>query len=813
MAATKSSQKAHLIISRKMVVFPYNQYVLNIGRARSLEVIKKLRESIREDQAKRKTQSSKQECEKILVVVQKNDTIDKPTINDIYKYGTLCEITKIKELIDSDTGEIAYELTVRGVERIKISTTGLKNVQLEEYTDPIGYSVCKTVSSIKPKDLCDLILKEGLLEDSDELKNISKGDLEVNDWDLISMNLVANANNKIGFNFLSEHNQQSFLELDDVKDRFELYFKLWKKAQSNLKNSERNEEVKQVEKMIELKMKKQLTKQQNEYYLREKLKTIKEELGDITNREDDIDNIRAKVKENPYPKHIKERILTEIDRYESTAPMSQEGNVIKSYLDWLINLPWWQVKENNFEINKVTKTLDDNHYGLAKVKEKIVEYLALAMRSKNAKGPIMCLVGPPGVGKSSLVKSIAEALNKEFVKISLGGVHDESEIRGHRRTYVGSMPGRIIKGMKKAGVTNPLFLLDEIDKMGRSTNHGDPTAALLEVLDPELNNKFNDNYIEEDYDLSNVMFVATANYVEGIPEALYDRMEIIELTSYTENEKLSITKNYLIPRALKEAELTPEELSFTDEGIMHVIKHFTKEAGVRSLERVIKQIVRKFLVAALRDKKLKTQTIGVEEVKHYLKKEIFDYTQKDEVTIPGIVNGMAYTQYGGDLLPIEVSIAQGGKGNVVITGNLKETMKESVNVALGYVKANATEFGIDHEIFQKVDLHVHVPSGGIPKDGPSAGTALTTAIISAFTNKKVSPSVAMTGEITLRGKVLPIGGVKEKTISAHRGGVRKIFLPEKNERYLDEVPKEILKDLEIIPVKQYTEIYKNLFSK
>lgn len=425
----------------------------------------------------------------------------------------------------------------------------------------------------------------------------------------------------------------------------------------------------------------------------------------------------------------------------------------------------------------------------------------------------MCLVGPPGVGKSSLAKSIAEALNKEFVKISLGGVHDESEIRGHRRTYVGSMPGRIIKGMKKAGVINPLFLLDEIDKMGQSVNHGDPTAALLEVLDPELNNKFNDNYIEEDYDLSSAMFVATANYVEGIPEALYDRMEIIELTSYTEHEKLSIAKNYLIPRSLKEAELSDSEISFSDEAIMYIIKHFTKEAGVRSLERVLKQIVRKFLVASLRDKKLKKQVINIPEVKHYLKKEVFDYTQKDEFSIPGIVNGMAYTQYGGDLLPIEVSIAQGGKGNVVITGNLKETMKESVNVALGYVKANAAEFGIDYEIFQKVDLHIHVPSGGIPKDGPSAGTALTTAIISAFTNKKVSPSVAMTGEITLRGKVLPIGGVKEKTISAHRGGVRTIFLPEKNENHLDEVPKEILKDLEIIPVKEYKEIYKKLFCK
>lgn len=812
MATSKSVQKAPLLISRKMVVFPYNQYVLSIGRARSMKLIKKIKAQLIEESKKTKSGQAKKEFEKILVVVQKNDNIDKPTVSDIYKYGTLCEITRINEEVDQETGELTYEVSIRGIERIKISTSSLKNVSLEDYIDPISYSICKTYLSIKPDELWDTIQKEGVFDEAD-LKEMAKTDLTTRELDKISLSLAANANATFGSELLSEHNKQAILERDDIKERFDLYFKIWRKIQSNIKANERNEDIKQVERMIELKMKKQLTKQQNEYYLREKLKTIKEELGDITNKEDDVESIRAKIKANPYPQHIKDRILTEINRYEATAPLSQEGNVIKTYLDWLINLPWWQTKEDNFEIEKVTKTLDNNHYGLSKVKEKIIEYLALAMRSKNAKGPIMCLVGPPGVGKSSLAKSIAEALNKEFVKISLGGVHDESEIRGHRRTYVGSMPGRIIKGMKKAGVINPLFLLDEIDKMGQSVNHGDPTAALLEVLDPELNNKFNDNYIEEDYDLSSAMFVATANYVEGIPEALYDRMEIIELTSYTEHEKLSIAKNYLIPRSLKEAELSDSEIGFSDEAIMYIIKHFTKEAGVRSLERVLKQIVRKFLVASLRDKKLKKQVINIPEVKHYLKKEVFDYTQKDEFSIPGIVNGMAYTQYGGDLLPIEVSIAQGGKGNVVITGNLKETMKESVNVALGYVKANAAEFGIDYEIFQKVDLHIHVPSGGIPKDGPSAGTAVTTAIISAFTNKKVSPSVAMTGEITLRGKVLPIGGVKEKTISAHRGGVRTIFLPEKNENHLDEVPKEILKDLEIIPVKEYKEIYKKLFCK
>lgn len=421
----------------------------------------------------------------------------------------------------------------------------------------------------------------------------------------------------------------------------------------------------------------------------------------------------------------------------------------------------------------------------------------------------MCLVGPPGVGKSSLAKSIAEALDKKFVKISLGGVHDESEIRGHRKTYLGSMPGRILKGMTRAKVINPLFLLDEIDKM-TSSNQGYPSGALLEVLDPELNNKFSDNYVEEDYDLSKVMFIATANYIEDIPEALLDRMEIIELTSYTEQEKIEIAKNHLIKRFLEDADLNSEELKFTDEAISYIIKFYTREAGVRQLERLIQQVVRKYIVAMQKDG-IKQETIDVNAVKKYLKKEIFDHTMRDEVSLPGIVNGMAYTPTGGDLLPIEVTHVA-GKGELILTGNLKQTMRESANVALGYVKANAERFNINPSLFKKIDINIHVPGGGIPKDGPSAGAALVTAIISSLTGKKVDPTVAMTGEITLRGKVLVIGGVKEKTISAYRGGVTTIFMPEKNERYLDEVPKEIVDKLNIIFVKEYSDIYNKLFS-
>lgn len=431
------------------------------------------------------------------------------------------------------------------------------------------------------------------------------------------------------------------------------------------------------------------------------------------------------------------------------------------------------------------------------------------MRNKKLRGPILCLVGPPGVGKSSLAKSIAEALNKKFVKISFGGMHDESEIRGHRRTYVGAMPGRIIKGMRKAQVINPLFLLDEIDKISYG-RQGDPASALLEVLDPEQNDRFNDNYIEEDYDLSKVMFVATANYAENIPEALYDRLEIIELTSYTDAEKMAIAKQYLVPRTISDAKIEKDELVFKDEALDYIMKHFTREAGVRELERIIQRIVRKYVVNFQRTGKF-GQVIDVAAVKKYLKKEIYDYTLKDEKSIPGVVNGMAYTSTGGDLLPIEVTYSKKGKGDLVITGNLKETMRESASVALGYVKANSEKFGINPEIFKEIDIQIHVPSGGIPKDGPSAGIALTTAIISALTSRRVDSTIALTGEMTLRGKILVIGGVKEKTISAYRGGVRTIIMPQKDERYLDEVPKEILKKLKIILVKEYSEVYQNVF--
>lgn len=779
-------KKAPILISRGIVVFPHAVKSIDVGRKKSLEAIF----------AAKKTKSKH-----IIVVAQNNSDIEIPKSENIYNVGTLCEIIKITENKDDQSDPKSCIVQVRGIQRVKIGKYDYesKSVNIEyENLNSTNVNNAENDTRIRNifRDFNDAIVKN--LDENDQEKNNVKmisGDSDKL-ADLISSALP-----------VSFQKKQLLLEQLNVTKRFDMIIDLMHSEASNIKGQEKSNELNQIDRKITKKINDNLSKQQREFYLRERLRAIKEELGDISSKDDDVSELRDRVNNNPYPQYIKDKVISELNRYESTMN-SQENSITRTYVEWLLDLPWWQESKDISDIKKVAKVLDKNHYGLQKVKERIIEYLAVQMRTKKIKGPILCLVGPPGVGKSSLAKSIAEALDKEFVKMSLGGVHDEAEIRGHRKTYIGSMPGRIIKGMKKAKVVNPLFLLDELDKM-TSDRHGDPASALLEVLDPELNNKFNDNYIEEDYDLSKVMFVATANYVEGIPEALYDRLEIIELTSYTEQEKLAIAKNYLVPKTLESAGLSEKELKFKDEAISYIIKHFTREAGVRQLERTIQQIARKFLVRSQKGD-VKTQEIDVKAVKFYLKKELFDYTIRDEDTIAGIVNGMAYTSTGGDLLPIEVTYSP-GKGELILTGNLKETMRESASVALGYVRSNAKDFGIDPELFKKIDLHIHVPSGGIPKDGPSAGTALTTAIISALTGKKVDPTIAMTGEITLRGKVLIIGGVKEKTISAYRGGIRTIFMPEKDERYLDEVPKEIIKDLNIILVKQYKDIYKKIF--
>ena len=577
--------------------------------------------------------------------------------------------------------------------------------------------------------------------------------------------------------------KQKILETINVNERLLLV----------ISSIESEKVINEIEESINRKVRESIDENQREYYLREKLRAIKEELGDSVPKEDDAESIREELQKNPYPQYVKDKIEEELRRFETMPAASAESNVVRTYIDWMLKVPWYQETKDVEDIQKVEDVLNADHYGLEKVKERIVEHLAVKQMTQNLKAPIICLAGPPGVGKTSLAKSIARALERKFVKASLGGVKDEAEVRGHRRTYLGSMPGRIIQSMKKAGVINPVFLLDEIDKMS-SDYKGDPTSAMLEVLDPEQNNQFSDNYLEEPYDLSKVLFIATANDLGNIPGPLRDRLEIIELSSYT--EKLMIAKNHLIKKQLGMHGLTSEQLTFEDEAIMKIIRHYTREAGVRDLERLIAKVCRKVVLIILKDKQSKI-TVVAKELENYLGKAPFEHTKKLDHDQIGVVTGMAYTQFGGDILPIEVNHFD-GSGKFVITGQLGDVMKESASIALDYMKANKVKYGLEDVKFDKEDIHIHVPEGAVKKDGPSAGVTLTTAIYSALKNKPVRSDVAMTGEITLRGNVLAIGGLKEKSISAHRSGIKKIIIPKDNAKDIEDIPESVREELEIV---------------
>ena len=540
------------------------------------------------------------------------------------------------------------------------------------------------------------------------------------------------------------------------------------------------------------------------------MRAIREELGDATDVGEDTDEFRKMLAENPYPDHIREKALEEILRYEMLPQASGESGVVRTYIEWLLKTPWWQETPDNTDLNEVRKKLDEDHFGLDKVKDRIMEYLAVKNMTGNLNAPILALVGPPGVGKTSLAKSIADSLGREFVKASFGGVRDEAEIRGHRRTYLGSLPGRFIQGMKKAGVINPVFLIDEIDKMA-SDYKGDPSSAMLEVLDPEQNTMFSDNYLEEPYDLSKVMFVATANYLWDIPEALRDRLEVIELSSYTEEEKLEIAKKHLIPKQLKANGLKKTQFKLSDTQLQYVIRHYTREAGVRQLERVIASMVRKSVLAILKDGK-KSITVTKALVSEWLGQTIYEYGRKETKNQVGVVTGLAYTQFGGDVLPIEVTTFE-GKGRLIVTGQLGDVMKESAEIALGFVKSNAKALKIPFEFFEKNDIQVHVPEGAVPKDGPSAGVTFTTALISAITNRKVYSDIAMTGEVTLRGNVLPIGGLKEKSLAAYRVGITRIAIPKLNEKDLVDVPDVVKEAITFYPVETIDQVLKQALEK
>ncbi len=567
----------------------------------------------------------------------------------------------------------------------------------------------------------------------------------------------------------------------------------------------------ELEKKIDSEVEKELNESQKEFYLREKIRVIKKELGDVNSKEDEVTLLREKLKKLKCSPKVKEKIKKEISRYETTSANSPELGMIRDYLDWMLNLPWNKCTKDISDLSQVEYTLNSSHYGLEDVKLRILEYLAVKQNTNNLRSPILCLVGPPGVGKTSLALSIANSLNRKVAKISVGGINDEAEIIGHRRTYVGANPGRIIQGIRKAGTSNPVFIIDEIDKM-RKDIKGDPASSLLEVLDPEQNSKFSDHYIEEDFDLSKVMFIATANYIEQIPFELQDRLEIIELSSYTEYEKLDIAKNHIIPKELKEHGLTEIEVKFSDDAILTIIRNYTKEAGVRTLERLIASILRKIVKRFLTEKDIAFIEVTNDNLEDFLGKKKYKYQEKEASKQIGVVNGMAYTVFGGDILPIEVTYYK-GKGDLILTGSLGEVMRESARIALSYIKANLRKFHIPTSILENNDIHIHMPEGAIPKDGPSAGIALTTSLISLLTGIAVDSNISMTGEITLRGKVLPIGGLREKVIGAHRAGIRKIFLPKDNENDLDEIPEEILKDIEFIFVSNYKDIYDKLFKK
>ena len=565
----------------------------------------------------------------------------------------------------------------------------------------------------------------------------------------------------------------------------------------------------ELEQRIENEVERELDKTQKEYFLREKIKLMQKEIGDTNNKDTDVERLSKKAAKLKCNGKVKEKIKRELDRFESLNSNSPELGIIREYLDWMINLPWNNYTKDTDDLAKVKSILDSSHYALDDVKDRVLEYLAVKQNTNNLRSPILCLVGPPGVGKTSLALSIAKSLNRKSAKISVGGINDEAEIVGHRRTYIGANPGRIIQGIRKAGTANPVFIIDEIDKMTKDIK-GDPASSLLEVLDPEQNSKFSDHYIEEEFDLSKVMFIATANYVEQIPYELRDRLEIINISSYTEYEKLDIAKKHLIPKQLEEHGLTPLQVQVSDEAIMTLIRNYTKEAGVRELERVIATLFRKIVKKLLLNNDVIFYNVDNNILEEFLGKKKYFYMENDKEDEIGVVNGMAYTVFGGDILPIEATLFK-GKGNLILTGSLGDVMQESCHIALDYVKANAKTFKIDSKIIEESDIHIHVPEGAVNKDGPSAGVTITTTLISLLKKKCVNKEIAMTGEITLRGRVLGIGGLKEKVIGAHRANIKKVFIPKENEKDLDEIPEEIRKDIKFYMVSNYKDIYKKIF--
>ena len=751
---------------RDVVVYPHMVIPLFVGREKSIQCL----------------EAAMDNNKQVLLVAQKKAETDEPKVADLFEVGTVATILQLLKLPDG-----TVKVLVEGQQRAKIT----QFYEEEYFFADAQYLVTPELDEREQ----EVVVRSAINQFEGFIKLNKKIPPEV----LTSLNGIDEAARLA--DTIAAHmplklvDKQKVLELLDVSERLEF---LMGQMESEI-------DLLQVEKRIRTRVKKQMEKSQREYYLNEQMKAIQKELGEMDDAPDEFETLKKKIEESKMPKEARDKAEQELHKLKMMSPMSAEATVVRSYIDWMVNVPWTKRSKVKKDISKAEEILNADHYGLERVKERILEYLAVQSRINKLKGPILCLVGPPGVGKTSLGRSIAAATGRQYVRMALGGVRDEAEIRGHRRTYIGSMPGKLIQKMAKVGVKNPLFLLDEIDKMS-SDMRGDPASALLEVLDPEQNNSFNDHYLEVDYDLSDVMFVATSNSM-NIPGPLLDRMEVIRLSGYTEDEKLNIAKDHLVSKQVERNGLKPSEIVIEDSAIVGIIRYYTREAGVRGLEREISKICRKAVKKILLDKGVKTVVVNQQNLKEFLGVQRFDYGKAEESNRIGQVNGLAWTEVGGDLLTIETQ-SMPGKGKLTQTGSLGDVMQESIQAAMTVVRSRAEKLGINPDFYEKKDIHVHVPEGATPKDGPSAGIAMCTALVSSLTGNPVKAEVAMTGEITLRGEVLPIGGLKEKLLAAHRGGIKTVLIPKDNERDLEEIPDNVIADLQVLPVQWIDEVLK-----